>query len=395
MKVNNILTNYEKNIKKLSLPLLLLSLPLTVMDVLLPVYTSALGLTPLQVTGLFSVFSLGIIIVRPIIGYIADKIGRKPIFVFGLIFYALSYIIYSNAKMILLIYIGRGLQAIASAFISISTYSMIADLNMKNNAHNFGKVDSYSEKGGLLGILLCFYVLNTPKLIDGWSNLFMICSISAIIAVIYSIAFLKETKPISNKEFSSISLPFKKNKIIMFHLMIRIFTSVISAIFVLYLQSRFNSNLLEIGVSFLLPTVIIAFASPKLGKISDRIGSEKAIVVSLSMLIVTVFILPYTNSVYMYGVIWTIYCIAITLLNLTLNGVYVEDMAEEIRGIAIGKFSMGANIGTFIGPIIGGLAFQKISIQTPFFISSIGFTILLVLYIKYNKYQLTKRNNYQ
>ncbi len=389
------MTNYEKNIKKLSLPLLLLSLPLTVMDVLLPVYTSALGLTPLQVTGLFSVFSLGIIIVRPIIGYIADKIGRKPIFVFGLIFYALSYIIYSNAKMILLIYIGRGLQAIASAFISISTYSMIADLNMKNNAHNFGKVDSYSEKGGLLGILLCFYVLNTPKLIDGWSNLFMICSISAIIAVIYSIAFLKETKPISNKEFSSISLPFKKNKIIMFHLMIRIFTSVISAIFVLYLQSRFNSNLLEIGVSFLLPTVIIAFASPKLGKISDRIGSEKAIVVSLSMLIVTVFILPYTNSVYMYGVIWTIYCIAITLLNLTLNGVYVEDMAEEIRGIAIGKFSMGANIGTFIGPIIGGLAFQKISIQTPFFISSIGFTILLVLYIKYNKYQLTKRNNYQ
>ena len=385
--------NYEKNFKKLSLPLLLISLPLTVMDVLLPVYTSALGLTPLQITGLFSVFSLGIIIVRPIIGYIADKIGRKPIFVFGLLFYALSYVIYSNAKMILLIYIGRGLQAIASAFISISTYSMIADLNMKNNAHNFGKVDSYSEKGGLLGILLCFYVLNTPKLVDGWSNLFMICSISAITAVIYSIAFLKETKPISNKEFLSISLPFKKNKIIMFNLIIRIFTSIVSAIFVLYLQSRFNSNLLEIGVSFLLPTVIIAFASPKLGKISDRIGSRKAIVVSLIMLIVTVFILPYTNSVYMYGVVWTIYCIAITMLNVTLNGVYVEDMAEEIRGIAIGKFSMGANIGSFIGPVIGGLAFQKISIQTPFFICSIGFTILLILYIKYNKYQLTKKNN--
>ena len=387
--------NYEKNFKKLSLPLLLLSLPLTVMDVLLPVYTSALGLTPLQVTGLFSVFSLGIIIVRPIIGYIADKIGRKPIFVFGLLFYALSYIIYSNAKIILLIYIGRGLQAIASAFISISTYSMIADLNMKNNAHNFGKIDSYSEKGGLLGILLCFYVLNTPKLVDGWSKLFMICSISAIIAVIYSIAFLKETKPISNKEFFSISLPIKKNKIIMFNLIIRIFTSIVSAIFVLYLQSRFKSNLLEIGASFLLPTVIIAFASPKLGKISDRIGSEKAIVVSLIMLIVTVFILPYTNSVYMYGVVWTIYCIAMTMLNVTLNGVYVEDMAEEIRGIAIGEFSMGANIGSFIGPVIGGLAFQKISIQTPFFISSIGFTILLMLYIKFNKYPLPKKDNHQ
>jgi len=265
--------NNEKILKKLSLPLLLISLPLTVMNVLLPMYTSALGLTPLQVTGLFTVFSLGLVIMRLLIGYIADKAGRKPVFVFGLIFYTLSYFIYSNAKIISLIYIGRGLQAIASAFISISTYSMIADLNMKNNAHNFGKVDSYSEKGGLLGIILCFFVLNTPKLVDGWSNLFMVCAIIAIIAVIYSILILNETKPISNNDFSNISLPYKKNNIILFNLIIRIFTSIVSAIFVLYLQSRFNSNLLEIGVAFLFPTVIIAFASPELGKISDSIGS--------------------------------------------------------------------------------------------------------------------------
>lgn len=244
----------------------------------------------------------------------------------------------------------------------------------------------------MLGIILCFFVLNTPKLVDGWSNLFLICSIGAIIAVIYSIVFLNETKPLSNKEFLSVPLPFKKNHIIDLNLIIRIFTSMVSAIFVLYLQSRFNSNLLEIGVAFLLPTVIIAFASPELGKISDRIGSEKAMVVSLSMLIIALLILPYTSNVYLYGVVWTVYCIALTLLNVTLNGVYVEDMAEEIRGIAIGKFTMGANIGTVIGPIIGGLTFQEVSIQTPFFISSIGFVILLLFYMKGNKIKVTKKN---
>ena len=80
------MTNTEEILKKLSFPLLLISLPLTVMDVLLPMYTSALGLTPLQVTGLFSVFSLGLVIMRLITGYVTDKAGRKPVFIFGLMF---------------------------------------------------------------------------------------------------------------------------------------------------------------------------------------------------------------------------------------------------------------------------------------------------------------------
>ena len=379
------MTNTEEILKKLSFPLLLISLPLTVMDVLLPMYTSALGLTPLQVTGLFSVFSLGLVIMRLITGYVTDKAGRKPVFIFGLMFYALSYIIYSNAQAISLIYTGRGLQAIASAFISISTYSMIADMNMKNNAHNLGKMNSYSDKGGLLGVILCFFVLNTPKLVDGWSNLFRICAIASVIAAIFSVVFLKETKQVNNKKFSDISLPYKKNTIILFNLVISIFTSVVTAIFVLYLESKFNSSLLEIGIAFLLPTVIIAFLSPRLGKISDRIGSKKAIVFSLSTLIVTLLLLPFTVNIYLYGIVWTGYCIAITMLSLTLNGVYIEGIEEEIRGIAIGKFSMGSNIGTIIGPIIGGLVFKEISIQTPFFVSSAGFAVLLLVYIKYSK----------
>ncbi len=41
----------ENNVlKKISLPILLISLPLTVMDVSLPIFTIHLGLTPIQVT---------------------------------------------------------------------------------------------------------------------------------------------------------------------------------------------------------------------------------------------------------------------------------------------------------------------------------------------------------
>lgn len=377
------MNNSEKTIKKLSLPLFLISLPLTVMNVLLPIYTSSLGLTPIQITGLFSVFSLGLVIIRLFIGYITDKSGRKPIFVLGILFYLLSYYIFSIASSILLVYIGRSLQSIADVFISISTYSIIADQNMKNNARSLGLLDSYSEKGGLLGVILCFWVLNTQELVDGWSRLFILCTIASIIAFIYSIINLKETKPEKSNNLPNVSMPRNKDKMIFFNLIVRIFTSLTFSIFVLYLQHKFGSDLMEIGIAFLLPTVIIAFASPELGKISDNIGSKKSFSISLGVLAITSLILPYMNSIYLYGVIWTFYGIAFTLFSLTLDSIYVIGISEEVRGFAVGKLTMGANIGTIIGPLIAGFTFQKISINAPFYISFFGITMLLIFKSKF------------
>lgn len=368
--------------EELALPLFLTALPLTIMGVLLPMYTSALGLKPLQITGLFSVLSLGFVIIRLLIGYITDKIGRKPIFVFGILFYIAAYYIYSIARSISFIYIARSLQSIAAALVGISSYSIIADMNTRTNAHNFGKISSYSDKGGLLGIILCFYILNTPKLVDGWSRLFSVCTYAAIVAIIYSLIFIKNTK-IKKENVTNISLSLNKRKIILFYLFICIFTSLVSAIFVLYLQNRFDSDLLQIGIAFIFPTIVTSFASPTLGKISDNIGCNKAVVISLCMMFVSLLMLPFMNSIYLFGAVWTIYCIGFSLINITIDGMFVVDIARESRGTAISKYSIGGRIGSIIGPLLGGFAFQTINSSVPFFVSAFGFLMLLILSLKW------------
>lgn len=49
------MNNTNGSINRLANPLILVSLPLTFMDLLLPMYTMSLGYTPVQITGLFSV----------------------------------------------------------------------------------------------------------------------------------------------------------------------------------------------------------------------------------------------------------------------------------------------------------------------------------------------------
>ncbi len=373
----------ENNIlAKISFPVFLISLPLAAMNVLLPIFTTRLGLTPVQVTGLFSVFSLGLVIFRIIIGHVSDRVGRKPVFISGIIFYLLSYFIYSKAETISLIYSARGLQSIATVFISISTYSMIADMNNRNNAHSFGKLNSYTEKGGLVGIALSFVFLYNNRLVVGWGYLFTTCTLAVIVALIYSIFNTIETKaaPSNNTDIKTkFLLEPHKSKVVAFNLIARIFTSIVFSIFVLYLQMKFNSDLLEIALAFILPSLVSAFASPYIGKVSDNIGAKKAVLASLIMLFVSMFVISYLGNIYWYGVVWTIYCIALTMFDVTINSVFVQDIAEESKGMAIGQLTTAANIGSIIGPIIGGLALQNAGLQSPYLISSLGF-IALFLY---------------
>ncbi len=381
----------ENNVlARISFPVFLISLPLTAMNVLLPIFTTRLGLTPVQVTGLFSVFSLGLVIFRIIIGHVSDRVGRKPVFISGIIFYLLSYFIYSKAETIPLIYSARGLQSIAAVFISISTYSMIADMNNRNNnAHSFGKLNSYTEKGGLVGIALSFVFLYNNRLVVGWGYLFTACTLAVIVALIYAIFNTIETKasPSNSTDIKTKSLLAPhKSRIVAFNLIARIFTSMVFSIFVLYLQMKFNSDLLEIALAFILPSLVSAFASPYIGKVSDNIGAKKAVLASLIMLFVSMLVISYLGNIYWYGVVWTIYCIALTMLDVTINSVFVQDIAEESKGMAIGQLTTAANIGNIIGPIIGGLALQNAGLQSPYLISSLGFIVLFL-------YSLVKSRN--
>ncbi len=375
----------ENNVlKKISLPILLISLPLTVMDVLLPIFTIQLGLTPVQITGLFSVFSLFLAAVRLVTGHISDKAGRRPVFILGISFYLLSYFIYSKAVDIPLIYMARSLQAIAAVFINISTYSMIADMNNKNNAHIFGKLSSYSEKGGLLGIALCFALLYNTSFVVGWGHLFLACTMAAAAALIYSLLNIKETKA-TNDENKNIQTKFllssEKIKISIFNLIVRIFSSTVFSVFTLYLQKRFDSDLLFVALAFIVPTIFIAFSPPYVGTISDNIGTKKATTISLAIMFISMLLITYSKNIYLYSIIWTIYYVALTMLDITLSSIFIEGISEEKRGTAIGQLSTAANIGNIIGPLVGGLAFQNIGLKAPYLISSLGFAVLFLFSI--------------
>lgn len=118
-----------RNRKNLELSIMLGSLGFSVMSFVLPIYGKRIGGSAFAIGGLFSIFSIVTLILRPIIGVAIDRYGRKYFFVLSFIFYSISMMIFSNATSIGHLYISRLVQAIGSSFMWISAYSIATDIS--------------------------------------------------------------------------------------------------------------------------------------------------------------------------------------------------------------------------------------------------------------------------
>ena len=165
------------------------------MSFLIPIYSKKLNMNAVEITGLFSVISLILIIMRPILGKFVDKFGRKPILICSCIFFAISYAIFSVSNTVTLLYIARIFQGVATASMTISTYTIISDITKEENlSKSFGKINSYKSIGCLYGCIISFLISSFMRFTQGWKVLFIIFSIACIYAVIEVIKGVAESK---------------------------------------------------------------------------------------------------------------------------------------------------------------------------------------------------------
>ena len=185
---------FENNFN-MRLILILMTLSIGVMSFFLPIYSKSLDMNALEIAGLFSILSFTLIIIRPFIGKLIDKVGRKPILIMGILIYAISYLIFSIATTTLLIYIARAIQSVASALMWISIYTIVADTYSLNNiSEGFAKVNSAKSTGNIYGCILAFLILSKVPFFQGWKILFIIFTLTALFALFKVITTFKENR---------------------------------------------------------------------------------------------------------------------------------------------------------------------------------------------------------
>jgi DHA1 family tetracycline resistance protein-like MFS transporter len=118
---------------------------------LLPFYADRFGASGTQVGLLITVYSIAQFFLAPVWGRLSDRVGRRPILIFGLLGSAVSYVVFGYAASLTVLFVSRILAGIGGATVPVAQ-AYIADITPpEKRAGNLGLIGAAFGLGFIFG----------------------------------------------------------------------------------------------------------------------------------------------------------------------------------------------------------------------------------------------------
>lgn len=348
---------------------------------ILPLYIKHLGVQNTALVEQFSGIAFGanfimLAIFSPIWGHLADKVGRKPMLLrssFGMSIIIFSMGFVNNVYQLITL---RLLQEVVAGYSTACTTLIATQADKEHAGWALGTLSTASIGGSLLGPMIGGYIEEN----FGLQNVFFITGTLLIIAFITTVLFVKESfvkedrKVLSAKEVWNL-IPDSTLLITMFitSFILTLALYSIEPIITVYVTqlSRNSSHVaLVAGMAFSASGLASIIAAPRLGKLSDKVGPQKVMLIAL--LVAGVIFIPQAfvkNPWQLMGLRFLLGLATAGLIpsvNILIKKITPSSLTGRIFG-----FSMSAQyLGIFGGSILGGQVAACFGIRYVFFITS-------------------------
>lgn len=258
------------------------SFPFGILSFVLPIYGRQLGASALEIGGFFSAVSVVPVIIRPFLGRIMDRWGRRPFLLMGLIGYATAMVVFSLSNSILQLTIARFIQGLGQAFLWLAAFTIVADVAQETGrGYDFGLIDEAVSRGALIGTTAGFLALFSLDQIfttgsQVWLILFAGYTVQALIALGIGWRGVSETRPQRSGEIIQ-SQPLSRQ---LFTLMVIVFftgasSTMIWPMLMIFLQDTLGAEVWGLAIAYLPAALISAFLPSRMGKLADRFGRKR------------------------------------------------------------------------------------------------------------------------
>ncbi|MBM3897881.1 MAG: MFS transporter [Thaumarchaeota archaeon] len=312
------------------------------------------------------------------VGRYLDRAGRRKPFLMGLFLMAALTVAIGLTFDITLIAIAHTLMGLAAATTTIGSLTMITDLTRKSNrGGGMGLFDFANIAGYAAGALLAGRFEVQFQDDPGYS--FLAIGVLMLVAAIVSLIFLKEPEHPKSEERSPLNplRNFDSETKALLPMWLGITTIVGLAFFLPKIFPRGellgSSNL---GLLAAAGLVTLGVAATGFGRLSDKIGREKVIVIGvigqLGLLISLALTYPnWFGNMALLG----IFIFLTSALVPSVLAAVGDRIRGEMRGSALGLYSMMLGVGLAVGNIAGGYVGEVAGVRELFLV---GFGIFAV-----------------
>lgn len=360
---------------------------------LLPFYAREFKASELTIGLLAASFAIGEFFFAPFWGRLSDRFGRKPVISLALIGVSLAFLSFALANNLLWLFISRFLQGVFSSATFTSASAYVADVTGRDE-----RIKGMSKLGASVALGFIF----GPSIGGTLSSVnhqmpFFASSLLALLNFILVLTFLPES--ISKKTERLVVKEGFLNVRQMYHGL----RGELGALFILiFLWSYGISNnqvaipLFGAEVLLISATLIGIFFSLQgfisasvqwflLSKIAKKIGEHHTAVLGLSIMALSLFLMPFWPLVFALAVLMMSFSFGSAITRPTVQTL-ISKKTHEGQGTTMGIAASFESLGRIIGPILGGFVFYSFGYHAAFLMVVISIAIMLYFVVFKKKF---------
>ncbi|MBK6622264.1 MAG: MFS transporter [Saprospirales bacterium] len=311
-------------------------------------------------------------LLKALSGFWSDRIGKnKPFLILGYGLTAIVTPLYSLAVRPLHVLILRFVERTGKGLRTAPRDSLISgSIDKSETGKSFGFHKAMDNSGAIIGPLIAFAMLEyLPK---GYSTIFLIATIPAILGVLTIALFIREVKG-KQKEGQAL---FR------FRNLPRRYYFFLAIIFVFTLGNSTDALLLvkisETGIresyvpfAYLVFNGVSVLLAIPFGKLSDRIGREILLILGFSTYAIVYFCFGVFSSLAPLILAFLLYGVYSALSDGSQKAMISDFLPKELKGTGFGIYHALLGLTLLPASLIAGLLYDKVGASAPFYFGSL------------------------
>ncbi|QSJ20832.1 MFS transporter [Nostoc sp. UHCC 0702] len=335
-----------------------------------PKLAQELNVPPQDIGLLVTVFTFPSILLTPIIGVLADRLGRKKILVPSLMLFGIAGVACAFVRDFNLLLILRFIEGISAASLNSLNVTLIGDLySGKERTAAIGYNASVSSVG-----TATYPTIGGAIAVMGWNYPFMlpILAIPIGLLVLFS---LKNPEPKSKQNF----IEYLKNAwgSVRNKQFFGIFFSTVVTFMLLYgafitylpivMKNSFNASAFSIGIILSSMSATITVTSLQFGRLSRKFSSRSLIRASFVIFAIAIAIIPLIHSFWLLLISTMIFGVGLGIGFPSIQTLLAEMAPKEYLAAIMSINGTFLGLGQTLGPLLMGIAFSIWGINSVFY----------------------------
>lgn len=332
----------------------------------LPLYISQLGVSSHEALSMwsgltFSVTFLISAIVSPMWGSLADRKGRKLMLLRASLGMAIAILLQAFATNVWQLFLLRGIMGLTSGYIPNAMALVASQVPRERSGWALSTLSTAQISGVIGGPLMGGFIADHI----GLRAVFCITAALLVVSFLVTLFLIKEgVRPTIKKSerlsgkavFASLPYPTLVISLFFTTMVIQLCNGSIGPILALFIKSMVpdSSNIAFLsGLIASVPGISALISAPRLGKLGDRIGTERILMATLIFAVVLFFAMSWVTTPLQLGILRFLLGFADGAMLPAVQTLLVKYSSDQITGRIFGYNQSFMYLGNVAGPLMG------------------------------------------